>query len=592
VGALARPAGDRDLTARGGRAVRVAGAAAFAAATVALFVVSRGRWSDVLVDSGREWIVPDALSRGERLYRDVVYWFGPFTPCLHAVFFRVLGSSFSTLVTAGVVGSLGVLAALFFALSTVTGRREAVLWTALAVPALVFMPGAGGSILGMGYRIWHAAAFALAALAVVLRPDAVRRPWSPALAGALAALAGLCRTEWGLATLAVAGVVVFQRANGRNGVRAQELRLLAAFLLVFGGVFAVFGLRSGWPSFTRDAPVLLLNVPAETRSHPILSGVSGWRDGIWTLLYSTAMWTGVFFLVEIAALARGDPSRARRRLAPLAVVLLVLALAAWRGGGSSGGLIWGAAPLACAAACVVGLSSGRHRAAAALTGFGALGLLLSHRRLFFIEDGPYVGPPLLFAFVAAAALCSIAVGREASAPFRERWGTGIAMALVLLIGAAFAARFAEYGTDERVRIPGTGGFLSARPELAREIEGLAAAIRSSSRSTDGLVVFPEGEILNYLSGRRNPIRHKLYLPGYVDERNEPEILRELRAAPPAAVVIWRRLLGEYGAGFFGEDYAREIRRWIGESYDRARFRPNASARPSELEYYLRKVSAR
>ena len=106
------------------------------------------------------------------------------------------------------------------------------------------------------------------------------------------------------------------------------------------------------------------------------------------------------------------------------------------------------------------------------------------------------------------------------APLRESWGAGLAAALVLLIGAAFVTRFAEYGTDDRVRIPGTGGFLSARAELARDIEGLAAAIRSSSRPADGLVVFPEGEVLNFLSARRNPIRHKLYLPGYVDDRNE------------------------------------------------------------------------
>ena len=54
------------------------------AATAALFLVSRGLWSDPLIDSGREWIVPDALARGELLYRDVAYWFGPFTPYWHA----------------------------------------------------------------------------------------------------------------------------------------------------------------------------------------------------------------------------------------------------------------------------------------------------------------------------------------------------------------------------------------------------------------------------------------------------------------------------------------------------------------------------
>jgi hypothetical protein len=220
-----------------------------------------------------------------------------------------------------------------------------------------------------------------------------------------------------------------------------------------------------------------------------------------------------------------------------------------------------------------------------------MGLLLSHRRPFFIEDAPYVGPPLLFAFVCAAALCSIAVARE-PAPMRERLGAGVAVLLASLIGVTFASRLLEYGKDERVPIAGTAGFLSARAELARETEELGAAIRSSSRQKDGLVVFPEGEILNFLSGRKNPVRHKLYLPGYVNDRNEGEILRELQTASPAAVVIWRRALGEYGAGFFGEDYGREIRRWIGENYDRRSFRVSAAAGPSQFEYYVRRASVR
>src|SRR5262249_19627942 len=138
-------------------------------ATVALFVVSRGKWSDPIIDSGREWIVPDALSRGQLLYRDVVYWFGPFTPYLHALFFRLLGSSFRTLVLAGIVSSVAILACLRWALRQVTDAAQANAWTALAIPWLIFMPAAGGAILGMGYRMWHAAGFGLLALTLVLR---------------------------------------------------------------------------------------------------------------------------------------------------------------------------------------------------------------------------------------------------------------------------------------------------------------------------------------------------------------------------------------------------------------------------------------
>ena len=94
------------MTARGARAVRVGFGTAVAVATAVLFTVSKGKWSEAIIDSGREWIVPDALARGELLYRDVVYWFGPFTPYVHAALFRILGSSFATLVVAGALACL------------------------------------------------------------------------------------------------------------------------------------------------------------------------------------------------------------------------------------------------------------------------------------------------------------------------------------------------------------------------------------------------------------------------------------------------------------------------------------------------------
>jgi hypothetical protein len=115
--------------------------------------------------------------------------------------------------------------------------------------------------------------------------------------------------------------------------------------------------------------------------------------------------------------------------------------------------------------------------------------------------------------------------------------------------------------------------------VAREIEALALAVRRGAAGRGGLVVFPEGELLNFLSGQSNPIRHKLYLPGYLTEENEGEILRELDRARPAAVVLWRRPTSEYRRGLFGADYGRRIRAWIDANYEVAAFRaPGAPAR--------------
>lgn len=553
------------MRAGSGRLLSGVAVAVFGVATVGLFIVSRGKWSDAIIDSGREWIVPDALARGDLLYRDVVYWFGPFTPYFHAAFFRVFGSSFATLVLAGIVGSLGVLAALFCALRTLTGRSEAALWTALAVPALVFMPNAGGSILGMGYRIWHAAAFGLLSLAVV-GGDRLRRSSRSIVGGALAGLAGLCRTEWGLLVLTAVALVEFLRAKERREVWQREIPLFGGFLLVFGGGFTLFGTAAGWKSLLNDAPVLLVNLPNETRSHVVFSGFSAWRTGIWPLLYSTASWAGVFLLTAIVALRREDPGRVRILLSWLAALLAVFALSVWGSGGVPEAPVWSAAPFVCASACGAGLLARSSSRASALTGFGVLGLIASHRRPFFVGDAPYVAPPLLFALVCAAGLWVFVVARQPIERGRERLDTALRTVLFLLIGLAFTARFVEYADDDRVPIASTAGFLSARAERTREIEELATAIRAVTRDGDGLVIFPEGEVLNFLSGRRNPLRHKLYLPGYLTSENEAEVLRELNRTLPAIVVVWRRSLGEYGSGGFGESYGARIARWIDQNY--------------------------
>lgn len=256
-------------------------------ATVALWIVSRGKWGYAIIDSGREWIVPECLARGELLYRDIVYWFGPLTPYLHALLFRVFGSSFQTLVLAGVLASVAVLVALFVALRRVTGRMEAILGTVLAIPALIFMPGSGGAILGMGYRIWHAAAFTLLAVSIAVWPFR----WTRAAgAGCLCALAFLCRTEWGLAAMGGVAVATAARDRFRLSFLRDVLVAGLTFLILGGGTLAVFMGLAGANAVLRDGHVLLTGLPPETRR--FLLNISGFRDplgGFLRLLFSAAV---------------------------------------------------------------------------------------------------------------------------------------------------------------------------------------------------------------------------------------------------------------------------------------------------------------
>ena len=555
--------------------------------TDALWIVSRGKWGFAIVDSGREWIVPEALSRGELLYRDVVYWFGPLTPYLHALFFRIFGATFQTLVLCGILASLGVLAALYAALRRVTGREEALLTTTLAVPLLIFMPAAGGAILGMGYRMWHAAAFTLWAIAVAVKPR-----WSLARAaavGSLCALAGLCRTEWGLAGIGAAGVVAAVRDRFRPRFFRDVMLAGIVFLAVFGGVLGVFIRLAGARAVLDDGHVLLTGLPSETRR--FLLNMSGFHDpvgGFIRLLFSTALWAGLFLLLEVIATFRSDPDRLRRRLPWFAGIAVLL----WVYGDYSGWprfALMSGAPVMGLVAVAFGLRRAGRLRPAALAGFGSLALVLSYRKLFSISDSPYVAPPLLFALVAAAGVLrewALAQRTREGRVGLKRWHR---VAIACLVGVCFIDRLAIYVQDDRVPIPGTGAMLSARFEAVRTLTLLSETIRDRTKPGDGLAVFPEGEVLNYLTERRNPIRHKLYLPGYLSADNEAEVLRELEAARPAAIVIPNRATPEYGRRFFGEDYARAVGGWIRKNYELTPFDPRRDVPPeSGARLFLRK----
>src|SRR5215467_6719950 len=61
-------------------------------AAAAALAASWQRWINPFVDSGRELDVPWRLLQGERLYRDVTYYYGPLAPWVDALALRLFGN--------------------------------------------------------------------------------------------------------------------------------------------------------------------------------------------------------------------------------------------------------------------------------------------------------------------------------------------------------------------------------------------------------------------------------------------------------------------------------------------------------------------
>src|SRR5262245_13634601 len=77
-------------------------AAVLALAGAWLLAVTWRRWPDVIVDFGRELYAPWRLVEGEVLYRDLAWFNGPLSVHWNALWFRLAGVGFGTLIAVNV----------------------------------------------------------------------------------------------------------------------------------------------------------------------------------------------------------------------------------------------------------------------------------------------------------------------------------------------------------------------------------------------------------------------------------------------------------------------------------------------------------
>jgi hypothetical protein len=105
------------------------------------FYLGHASWMrspDPLIDFGRELYLPWRLAQGAVLYQDALHLYGPFSPYLNSVIFRLAGAGLSTLVTANAVIYSVILGLLYFLVRAGWGRWAALTSSAFFVGVFSF----------------------------------------------------------------------------------------------------------------------------------------------------------------------------------------------------------------------------------------------------------------------------------------------------------------------------------------------------------------------------------------------------------------------------------------------------------------------
>ncbi len=540
-----------------------------AVAGAASALLSWDRWLRPFVDGSRELQVPARVAAGERLYRDVAYYYGPAAPWANGAALDLFGRRFGVLEAMGASAAVLLLVALYRLARRAGSPLSAGVAVTVAAAICVGAPNGGSFLFPYAFSALFALAAGFVSLAALVEPPSRSRT---ALAAAALAIALLAKAEVGLAAAAVILVVGVRSAVAGERRRAWTALLGAVLVASAGYVFAFRGIPIA--SLVSEGPLVLFSPPPEWRQ--VYRLISGFDDPAAALSrIATALFVGVLVLGGAWLVSRAAGSGETKPGLAETVWWVLLAAAVAFCATPVGGRIedrlpalLSPAPLAAALAAVWLLRSPldeTRRARFLLFGFAAL---VAVRVAGNVAYGFVTTPYSILALPGLAASASVLV-LDVLAPklahppaFRRAMAAALlALAAAGLVRLERIRRSVMVGTVEtaagRVRLP--------EPWARASVLALGF-LDERARPGDTLACFPECGFFNFVTGLRNPLRQEQILPGHLDAAAEAEVAARIRDAGPRFILLVDQAPPGWAAARFGVDYAREIGRVIEERY--------------------------
>lgn len=539
---------------------------------------SWGTWADPVVDFGREVYVPWQLSEGKVLYRDIVSYFnGPLTPYFHALLFKLFGVSLRVLV----VFNLAVVAILAMLLYRLIARAaghlaataSGVAFFTLFAFAQYLITGNYNYVCPYSYELTHGITLSAGAMACLDRwSRASQRAWL-AVSGVLLGLVFLTKAEIFLAaTLSMGAGLTAQLWIARSTWRRVAADTIAFATCACGVVFAVLlllmiqlplrdairGLLGAW-RWVGDRSLLDL---------PYFKELAG-TDDISQSLETIGLWTAGYVVVFGSAVLFGRFVRKPGSAIGVLIVVVIVGLSIWSG------VNWNnfirPMPLLIAAVGILFavriVWKGKDDVLALMLCVWALAMLakmplnahIYHYGFALAMPATLVGVAMLVGWLPAAL---------------DRVGAGNAVraaALGALVVAIYAhAQALNLFWSMKTHTVGAGGDAFRADPRGRVVNEAIAEIERLSPSDATLAVVPEGLIINYLARRVNPTGQLNFTPPAIIMYGEDEMLRAFETVPPDYILLTGMDTAEYGAHFFGVDYAERLGAWIRANYIEAR----------------------
>lgn len=571
-------------------------AAVVGVAFIALAAWSWFKWTDPIIDMGRELYVPWQITQGKVLYRDISSLYGPLSSQVNALLFRLFGASLTTLVFCNLALLAGVTVVMYRLFRTIGDRITATVVCLVFLCLFSFSQYAPISnynfVTPYSHEAVHGTVLAIVVLYLLHRFAMTGRSWMAGIAGCCFGAVWLTKPECAVA--ATGGVITWTLLYGAYEPHRKVPRAHLLLLLLAGGIcipalfFAVFALRGNLhEAFMAVGGMWLPLVRKGMTESVFYASVSGFGDPVTNLRMLLVATTrigavvGAFWIAgTLLQRLRGVP-----RLVPELIGVCTFCVL------FSAGRYVGWEDLARPLPLLVLVSipvfvamagnTNKHRlpsahlaTAAAWSVFSLLLLVKMLLNVRVYHYGFYLALPstLLLVWVSVYVI-PVLLSRW---PLQARLWRYMAIA-VIAAGVVYHLQWSDRfyrlktaslgeGTDVFMTYPGR-----VLPLIAAEKEAVAA-IGSLTAPDDAMVVIPEGAMINYLCRRRNPTPYLNFLPPEMRYYGEDTMIASLEKTRPEWIVLVRRNVREFGEEPFGvsERYGKRMLDWINDHYTTAK----------------------
>lgn len=546
------------------------------------------KWTQPLIDHGREMNLPARILAGEQLYNDVQFLYGPFAPHFNAALYRIFGIHLTTLKVSGAICAVIILLLVYWLARHLMGVREAFLTTAVVIVTCA-LKSTANYLQPYAYSALYALVFALFSLLCTLTYLRLKQKKWITWSGAFCGLILITKPEVALAALAAAFLALLFESIASRRLRWRDILSFAipaliVTIFVYGLVLRQVPLKV----LLDDNHILFTNMPPQlVYFNQYVSGIGKLPGSLWFTLTGIgifALWVGAAMLVGALTAARRQNGRAGllevlkiggllllvgvicrllivgvegepRDVTPFASAIIILPLLIvwvgrriwqrWRSDGEIQEtdktlLILSVFSFIAILRVIINVTI-----SSPYTPFFLPVLIIVYLYLFFRVSGELlIKNDSIRASVRRAAIWLIAI---------------------LVIGMAINSANRLRKRDTFLVSAPRGSFI-AEEYFAQPVAEAIGYVREHSSPGEYVLTLPQATTINFMSERRYPLAEEIVHPGFLSGEKEIEAIERIKSRNVRMVVVANILTTEFHDRVFGSDYNQVLMGWIDENY--------------------------